>query len=61
MKRNQPIQISIHRPTTEAGRQELAKLTARVHADFVRAAINRQDCSSAQKQALLQAVLTPDD
>ena len=61
MKRNQPIQMSVHRPTTEADRQELARLTAQVHADFVRAAIDGQSCSAAQKQALLQAVLTPDD
>lgn len=61
MKRNQLIQISVYRPVTEAGCQELARLTAQVHADFVRAAIDGQSCSSAQKQALLQAVLTPDD
>ena len=47
----------VHAPKTEAGRQELAKRVAGVHADLVHRYIQTLRCPSAEKAALLDAVI----
>ena len=52
-----PAAVEIVLPQAPAGRQELARRAAEVHADFVLDAISRLTCPAGQKLALLQAVV----
>lgn len=52
-----PIQVIVHYPKTEDGKQELARRVSEVHADFVISTINKLNCSKTQKLELLQAVI----
>lgn len=56
-RRSAPIHVIVHRPKTEAGKQELARRVADVHADMVSQAIQRLTCPSGQKMELLDAVI----
>lgn len=57
MRRSAPIRVVVHGPGTGAGRQELARRAAEVHAEFVADALRRLDCPARQKLELLQAVM----
>ena len=52
-----PINVIVYYPKTEAGKRELAKRVAGVHADFVHQYIRKLDCPSEQKVQLLNAVI----
>ena len=47
----------VHYPKTEAGKEELARRVATVHAESVIAKINRLNCPTKQKLELLDAVI----
>lgn len=57
MRRSAPIRVVAHYPGTGAGRQELARRAAEVHAEYVADAVHRLDCPAWQKLELMQAVL----
>ena len=57
MRTSAPIQVIVHYPKTEEGKQELARRVADVHADFVISSINKLNCPIKQKLELLQAVI----
>lgn len=57
MRTRAPLQVRVHFPQTEEGKQELARRVAEVHADFVLDTLNRLDCPAKQKLELLQAVI----
>ena len=59
MRRSAPIRVVVHGPGTGAGRQELARRAAEVHAEFVADALRRLDCPARQKLELLQAGMDP--
>lgn len=56
MRKNQPIEIVVHGPSTGGGQQELARRVAQVHAQAVESAVEKQRCSVKEKIALLRAV-----
>lgn len=58
MRRHGPVNIIIYYPKTDAGRLELAKRVAEIHADTVNARIKALNCSTSQKLQLLDAVIT---
>ena len=57
MRTSPPIQLVVHFPQTEDGRQELARRVADVHASFVISTIRNLNCSANQKLELLQTVI----
>lgn len=57
MRTSEPIQVIVHSPKTEEGKQELARRVADVHADFVISSINKLNCPIKQKLELLQAAI----
>ncbi len=56
-RRSAPIQVVVHYPTTEKGKQELADRVAGVHADFVLQYVRKLQCPSNQKEQLIDAVI----
>ena len=58
MPKQKPIRVIVYAPKEKAGQQELARRVAEVHADAVIARIKRLSCSVAQKQKLLDALIT---
>ena len=56
-RRSAPIQIIVHYPQTETGRQELARRVASVHADAVNRKLQKLTCPTHQKRQLLDAVI----
>ncbi len=57
MKNSVPIQVIVHFPNTEEGKQELVQRISQVHADFVISTIDKLNCPTKQKLELLQAVI----
>lgn len=57
IRRSAPIHIIIHYPKTEAGKCELTRRVADIHADMVNRYIQKLNCPSEQKIALLDAVI----
>ena len=57
IRTNAPIHVIVHKPTGEAGRRELTRRIADLHADFVCHAIRQLNCPAEQKRSLLDAVL----
>lgn len=57
MRKSAPINIIVHYPQTEEGKQELARRVASVHADYVLQKIQKLNCPTQQKQELLDAVI----
>lgn len=49
--------MTVQYPNTEEGRSELARRVAGVHADLVNRYIQKLNCPSQQKLALLDAVI----
>ena len=47
----------VHSPKTDAGKEELARRVAAVHAESVIAKINRLNCPTKQKLELVDAVI----
>ena len=47
----------VHYPKTDAGKEELARRVATIHAESVIAKINRLNCPSKQKLELVEAVI----
>lgn len=56
-KKFAPINVIVHYPTTDEGKQELAKRVSSVHADMVNQYIQRLSCPSSQKIQLMNAVI----
>ena len=56
MRKKEPIEIVVHKPGTEAGRRELARRAARVHAQAVESVVEKQRCSVKEKIELLRSV-----
>lgn len=56
-RQSAPIQVVVHHPQTEVGRQELARRVASVHADAVNRRLQRLTCPTQQKQQLLAAII----
>ena len=57
MRNSAPIKVKMYLPQSEAGRQELARRVAGVHADAVVAKVKGLPCSTEQKQALIDCIL----
>lgn len=58
MKRYAPFNLVIHPPVTEAGKQQLAKQVARIHAESVYICIRQLNCPNSQKMQLLNTIIT---
>ena len=56
-KKSAPIQVIVYYPKTEEGKRELAQRVASVHADMVTQYIDKLQCPTSQKLALLDAVI----
>lgn len=56
-RKSAPIHVIVHYPKTEEGKRELARRVASVHADMVNRHIEKLNCPSSQKVALLDAVI----
>ena len=52
-----PITVIVHRPTTEEGKEELARRVADVHANAVMQRIKDLNCPDQQKLDLMDAVI----
>ena len=52
-----PISVIVHFPTTEEGKEELARLVSDVHAAAVIQRIKELNCPTQQKLDLLDAVI----
>lgn len=52
-----PINLIVYHPRTEAGREDLARRVAEVHAMAVSQRIKALSCPQEQKLALLDAVI----
>ena len=57
MRKPTPINIIVQFPSTEAGRAELLRRVAEVHADAVLMQIKQLTCPNSQKLQLLDAVI----
>lgn len=57
MGKKSQINIVVHYPKTEAGRQELANRAAQIHADSIIEKIKSLKCPAEQKVKLLDAVI----
>ena len=56
-KKFAPINVIVHYPTTDEGKQELAKRVSSVHADIVNQYIQKLSCPSSQKIQLMNAII----
>ena len=52
-----PIHVIVYYPKTEAGKEELARRVADVHAAAVNQRLKSLNCPTSQKLALLDAVI----
>jgi len=52
-----PINVIVHYPKTEEGKQELAIRVASIHADMVNQHINQMNIPSSQKVQLLDEII----
>lgn len=57
MKKHGPVEVVFYYPKTEAGKEELARRVAEVHADAVVRRIKELNCPTSQKLELLDAVI----
>lgn len=57
MKKHGPVNVIFYYPKTEAGKEELARRVAEVHADAVIRRIKELNCPTSQKLDLLDAVI----
>ena len=56
-KRNTKINVILHLPSSQEGKNELAQRIASVHADAVLHQIKKMDCPSSQKTELLDSII----
>ncbi|MDO4982801.1 MAG: hypothetical protein Q4E35_04510 [Eubacteriales bacterium] len=56
-KRSAPINVIVHLPKTDTGKQALAKRVSEVHADTVIQTVNKLNCSTEQKSQLLDSII----
>ena len=52
-----PVNVIVYYPKTEAGKEELARRVADVHAAAVNQRLKSLNCPTSQKLALLDAVI----
>jgi len=52
------MKIIVHYPTSDKGREELAKRVAQIHAETAMQYIGKLSCSNEQKTALIDAIIT---
>lgn len=52
-----PVNLIVYHPNTEAGKDELARRVADVHAAAVNQRLKSLNCPTSQKLALLDAVI----
>lgn len=57
MKKCVPINLIVYYPNTEEGKRELAKRVADVHAETVKQTVSKLNCSSKQKEQLIDSVI----
>jgi len=57
IRKKAPINLIVHVPETEAGKEELAKRVSEVHAEAVIRRLNGLNCPAGQKLALLDAII----
>ena len=57
MRSMAPVNVIVHYPKTETGKEALAKRVADVHATAVIQRLKKLNCPTHQKQALLDAVI----
>ncbi len=57
MRKHVPVNILVHHPSTDTGREELARRVAQIHADAVTARIQHLNCPAEQKMQLLDAII----
>ena len=57
MKKCVPINLIVYYPKTEAGKCELAQRVADVHAETVKQTVSKLNCSSKQKEQLIDSVI----
>ena len=56
-KKHAPFELVVYYPKTEEGKRELSERVADIHAETVLQMIHKQDCPSAQKLQLVDAVV----
>ena len=57
MKKCVPINLILYYPKTEEGKRELAQRVADVHAETVKQTVSKLNCSSKQKEQLIDSVI----
>ena len=57
MKKCVPINLIVYYPKTEEGKRELAQRVADVHAETVNETVSKLNCSSKQKEQLIDSVI----
>ena len=57
MKKCVPIKLIVYYPKTEEGKHELAQRVADVHAETVKQTVSKLNCSSKQKEQLIDSVI----
>ena len=57
VKKCVPIKLIVYYPKTEEGKRELAQRVADVHAETVKQTVSKLNCSSKQKEQLIDSVI----
>lgn len=57
MKKCVPINLIVYYPKTEEGKRVLARRVADVHAETVKQTVSKLNCSSKQKEQLIDSVI----
>ena len=57
MKKCVPVNLIVYYPKTEEGKRELAQRVADVHAETVKQTLSKLNCSSKQKEQLIDSVI----
>ena len=57
MKKCVPINLILYYPKTEEGKRELAQRVADAHAETVKQTVSKLNCSSKQKEQLIDSVI----
>ena len=57
MKKCVPINLIVYYPKSEEGKRELAQRIADVHAETVKQTVSKLNCSSKQKEQLIDLVI----
>lgn len=57
MRQHGPVSIAVYFPKTDAGKAELCRRVADIHAQAVTRRLKRLNCPNTQKMALLDAVI----